>query len=64
MITAVYDRGNKCVYFKEGTEYIGTIYNVHSTEVKEVGTREKVTFKNANGIPILLLFCEYSESKW
>ena len=63
MITAIYDRGKKCVYLKEDAEYIGTLYSVHSTEVKGVGAREKVTFKNANDISVLVLFCEYSESK-
>ena len=63
MIAANYDRKGKCVYLKDNGEYTGTIYGVYSKEVKEVGAQKKVTFKNANGISILLLFCEYSESK-
>jgi hypothetical protein len=60
MISARYDEENRCVYLNEADEYIGTLYGVYSTEIKDVGRNKKATFKNAEGIPILVLFCEYS----
>lgn len=64
MISALYDKENRCTYLKnESGEYMGTLYGVYLTEIKKVGAYKKVTFKNGNSIPILVLFCEYSEQK-
>lgn len=64
MISATYDKENKCVYLKsESGEYIGTLYDVLSAEVKKVGASGKVTFKDGGDIPLLVIFCEYSELK-
>lgn len=64
MISAAYDTANNCARLKsESGEYIGTLYGVDSAGLKDVGAYKKVTFKNADGIPILVLFCEYSEVK-
>ena len=63
MLDIIYNRTSKCAYIKDSGAYVGTLYGVYSTDVKTVGANKKVTFKNANGIPILILFCEYSELK-
>lgn len=62
MISTTYDNAKKCAYLKGETgEYVGTLYGVYATEVKGVGAYKKVTFKNAKGLPLLVLLCEYTE---
>ena len=61
MLSIIYNRADRCAYIKDSGSYVGTLYRVYSTDVKTVGAYKKVTFKNEGGIPLMLLFCEYSE---